>query len=1080
MTKAINLAMPIWKQALKLLIGVCIGLILFELGAQMGLDSELAILGPAVGLGAAIYLTYGKRAIMGLLVVAASIQILMNVKQIQTGDLAGIYRFCILIIFFMLLSILIAKASARIRAFYFDSNVKSTLATFGASVLFSMIGVSLAFFSLNLFAKFSNADTAALIGIAALGQYIGLVVSLPLVEGLFTGNAESQKRELRNVAFPLWLLFAIAIIFFGFLNGEIERRSKAEFEKISIEIGGIIESQLNAQEVFIEGVAAFFYTRIKPVTDGSFEKYVAHGLIRYPMVQGISWLSYLKPDQLSQFTREQQKTYPGYEIKLIGGDTNKISDSNKTFYTPVTFIEPLKANKKALGFDISSNPARLDTINKAILSKQVVATPPIKLVQEQKNSAGILLMKFIPESKNGPGLVSEVLRLEDFIGQSTAKLSKDANIRVIDVDAKSVIFEHQYEETGFNVSDSIKFGGRVYQISTSPSELFLRSHNPLKYKFFMAGLTAFLLSIFYSFLVLISNFQKSISEKVNEQTKLLLKNEQQLKYVLDATGDGIWDWNILTGHVSHNQRWLEILGLHTSDTTSSLDGFKNRIYPEDLPRVLEALNTSLENNKKYSLEYRMIRGDQSLTWVSDVGMVVERSSNGDPMRMVGAIADISYQKESQSKIEELVFFDPVTNLPNRRYVKDRIERSIHEAARVDSFSGLMLLDLDNFKLVNDTHGHNIGDVLLQKFGTRLIEILRPMDVVARIGGDEFLVLFERNHASEEECRVVLETVLERLCTELEEPFDLGGSIRVTITPSIGVVIYSQKSKGFDEVLKFADLAMYKNKINASEKYRFFDQSLHDEFLETSEMAGGLIKACEADQFYVEYQPVLDRNKEVVAFEALARWDHPDLGTVMPGKFIPFAENNGQIRLVSNTIFKKIFSSPQVAQLKEGKKPIRLMINLSGAHLIDIEFADKFTTMVKSYDFPLNLIDLEVTEGVFLEDKQRPIQVMQVLNELGVKFALDDFGTGYSSFSYLQKLPIQFLKIDKSFVDDLISVSTGGSIVENIIALAHTLNLKVVAEGVETEEQFNILLALGCDYFQGWYCGRPGPLPSLQG
>jgi diguanylate cyclase (GGDEF)-like protein len=579
--------------------------------------------------------------------------------------------------------------------------------------------------------------------------------------------------------------------------------------------------------------------------------------------------------------------------------------------------------------------------------------------------------------------------------------------------------------------------------------------------------------------LLVSNFQKSISEKVKEQTDLLLKNQQQLKYVLDATGDGIWDWNILTGHVSHNQRWLEILRIHTGETSSSLESFKNRIYSEDLPRVLEAIKASFQNDTKYSLEYRMIAEDQSLVWVSDVGVVVERSSNGDPIRMVGAISDISKQKESQSKIEELVFFDPVTNLPNRRYVKDRIERSINEAARVDSFSGLMLLDLDNFKLVNDTHGHNIGDVLLQKFGARLIEILRPMDVVARIGGDEFLVLFERNHSSEEECRMVLERVLERLCAELEEAFDLGGDIKVTITPSIGVVIYSQKSKGFDEVLKFADLAMYKNKINPVEKYRFFDQSLHDEFLEMSEMAGGLIKACEADQFYVEYQPVLDRNKEVIAFEALARWDHPDLGTVMPGKFIPFAEKNGQIRLVANAIFKKIFSSPKVAQLKEGKKPIRLMINLSGTHLMDIKFADEFTAMVKGYNFPLNLIDLEVTEGVFLEDKRSPIKVMQTLNDLGIKFALDDFGTGYSSFSYLQKLPIHFLKIDKSFVDDVASFSTGGSIVENIIALAHALNLKVIAEGVETEEQFNTLLALGCDYFQGWCCGRPGPLPLLQ-
>ena len=1079
MTEAINLAVPNWRQALKLLIAFFIGLILFELGDQMGLGSELAILGPVVGLGAAIYIVFRRKAIIGLLIFAVLIQLLLNFKQINSEDFASIYRFCILTIFFIVLSILIAKASIKIRTLYPTSSTKSTIAIFGVSVLLSLIGFSLALLSLNKFANFSNEDIAALLGIAALGQYIGLVVSLPLAEGFFSHDVDSQKRSLRSVAIPLWVLFAITVIFSSFLNSEIERRAKLEFEKISVEISVIISSQLNAQEVFIDGIAAFFSTRIKPVTNEYFEQYVAHGLARYPMVQGISWLSYLKPDQLAQFTREQQKTYPDYQIKLISGDDKKASDNKKSFYTPVTFIEPLKSNKKALGFDISSNPARLDTIKKAISSDQVFATPPIKLVQDEKNTFGVLLMKFVPESRNGPGLVSEVLRLEDFIGQSTAKLSRDANIRVVDVESKSIIFNHHYEDGGSSFSNSFDFGGRAYEISTSPSEMFLREQNPLEYKFFMTALCALVLSISYSFLLLVSNFQKSITEKVNEQTALLQKNQQQLKYVLDATGDGIWDWNIPTGHVSHNQRWLEILHINTGETSSSLESFKNRIYPKDLPRVLEALKASFQNDTKYSLEYRMISEDQSLVWVSDVGMVVERSSNGDPLRMVGAISDISKQKESQSKIEELVFFDPVTNLPNRRYVKDRIERSIHEAARVDSFSGLMLLDLDNFKLVNDTHGHNIGDVLLQKFGARLLEILRPMDVVARIGGDEFLVLCERNHSSEEECRKVLESVLDRLCLELEVPFDLGGGIKVTITPSIGVVIYSQKSQGFDEVLKFADLAMYKNKNNPLEKYHFFDQSLHDEFLEISEMAGGLIKACEAEQFYVEYQPVLNRNKEVVAFEALARWDHPDLGTVMPGKFIPFSENNGQIQLVSNTIFKKIFSSPQVAQLKEGKKPIRLMINLSGALLFDIEFANRFITMVKGYDFPLNLIDLEVTEGIFLEDKQRPIKVMQILNDLGVKFALDDFGTGYSSFSYLQKLPIQFLKIDKSFVADITSLSTGESIVENIIALAHILNLEVIAEGVETEEQFNALLALGCDYFQGWYCGRPEPLLSLQ-
>jgi len=1055
------------------------GLILFWLGIPMGLGYELAILGPVVGLGAAIYTVFGKRSILGLVLAAVLVQILMGFQQILAGDLASIYRICILTIFFVLMSVLIGKASARVRMHYFNSNISSVLANFGVSFLVSVAGVSATFFIIGVDFKLPNLDVIILIGIATLGQYIGFLVSTPLIGGCFSQDADSGRMELKKVALPLWTLFGVAIIFFSSLNGEIEKRSKTEFEKISVEIGALVNTQLNAQEAFIEGVGAFFYTRVRPVADDSFKGYVAHGLLRYPMIQGISWLSYLKPNQLTEFTREQRKIYPDYEIKIIGDGKGPDADSVKAFYTPVTFIEPLTANIKALGVDISSNPVRLDTIKKAISSNQVVATPPIKLVQEQKNSAGILLMKFIPESKNGPGIVSEVLRIEDFIGKTTSKLGEDAGIKVVDAEAKSVIYDQGYRDDGLTILRSFEFGGRIYEISTSPSEAFLSSHNPLKFKFFMTALSAFLLSIFCSFLILVSRFEKSISEKVIEQTALLLKSEQQLKYVLDATGDGIWDWNISTGHISHNQRWLEILRLDTNVTSTLVEDYKNRIHPEDLLRVLEAINASLQKNTKYSIEYRMIRSDQSIVWVSDIGMVVERSTNGDPLRMVGAISDIGHQKESQSKIEELAFFDSVTNLPNRRYIKDRIERSINEAARSNSFSGLMLLDLDNFKLVNDSHGHNIGDILLRQFGVRLMEALRPMDVVARIGGDEFLVLFEKSYPSEVECRAVLEAVLERLCAQLEAQFDLGGGVKAVIKPSIGVVIFSQKSGGFDEALKFADLAMYKNKSNPEEKYRFFDQSLHHEFLEASEMVDGLIQACELGQFYVEYQPVLNRQKELVAYEALARWDHPELGKVVPGKFIPFAEKNGQIRLVSNALFKTIFTSPQVAQLQKGAKPIRLMINLSGALLFDSGFADSFTAMVKGYNFPMNLIDLEVTEGVFLEDKQGPIRVMEILRERGAKFALDDFGTGYSSFAYLQQLPIQFLKIDKSFVAGVTSVNADGSIVENIISLAHTLELKVIAEGVETEEQFNALIALGCDYFQGWYCGRPRPLPLLQ-
>jgi diguanylate cyclase (GGDEF)-like protein len=390
----------------------------------------------------------------------------------------------------------------------------------------------------------------------------------------------------------------------------------------------------------------------------------------------------------------------------------------------------------------------------------------------------------------------------------------------------------------------------------------------------------------------------------------------------------------------------------------------------------------------------------------------------------------------------------------------------------------MLLDLDNFKFVNDSHGHYVGDILLKQFGLRLGQALRPMDIVARIGGDEFLVLFASHYPSIEQFKEILQLVMDRICDQLQEVFELEGNIKVNIKPSIGVVIFGKDIGGFEELMKFADLAMYSNKSNPMERYRFYDQSLHDEFLQTSEMNNGLIEACVSEQFYVDYQPIVNRAKETIAFEALARWNHPNLGKVMPDIFIPFAEKNGHIRAVSHAIFKKIFSSPQVPQLKQSAQPLSLMINISGNHLMDANFADDFISTAESFDFPLDLIHLEVTESVFLDDKEQSIQMMKRLKEKGIKFALDDFGTGYSSFSYLQKLPINYLKIDKSFVASMNQIEDF-SIVENIINLAHTLHLEVIAEGVETEEQFKLLHEMNCNYFQGWYFGRPGPIPLIK-
>ncbi len=563
-------------------------------------------------------------------------------------------------------------------------------------------------------------------------------------------------------------------------------------------------------------------------------------------------------------------------------------------------------------------------------------------------------------------------------------------------------------------------------------------------------------------------------------TSELSKQAQQLRYVLDVTGDGIWDWNISTGEVKHNSRWVRMLAENPAQQYYSVDDFKHLIHPDDLNSVLEQLCSTLAGKSAYRCRYRMIRHDGRQIWVEDKGAVVERSLEGTPIRMVGAISDITEEVVNQEKVQELIFFDDLTKLPNRKYIQDRIQRVLRESEHHQTFSGLMYLDLDDFKIINDTYGHHIGDVLLKELGSRIQKVIRPTDIIARIGGDEYSILFEQVGSSIEASNKVLEEAVERIFQCLTEVFELGNHIFVQVRVSIGVVVFGSDSISFDELHKFADIAMYAAKNDPIVHYRFFSRDLQNEFERKNEIILGLKDAYKHEQFVVAYQPVVNGDQECIAYEALARWNHPQLGTIMPDDFIPFAESCGLMNEVGYAILKYIFASISQS-ISSGKfGHFDLMINVSTHQLINLGFKDQILLLSERYQFPLNRIHLEVTEGAFLTNTDLAIDMMKPLQEKGVKFVLDDFGTGYSSLAYLQKLPIEYLKIDKSFVRFMTTNGDDLAIVENILSLAKSLGLRTVAEGVETKEQFDLLLAKGCDYFQGWYFGRPSEhlgLPS---
>ena len=571
----------------------------------------------------------------------------------------------------------------------------------------------------------------------------------------------------------------------------------------------------------------------------------------------------------------------------------------------------------------------------------------------------------------------------------------------------------------------------------------------------------------------------AIAEELN-QLKLdlaaqkIAKSEQQLRHVLDITGDGIWDWDVLTGQVKHNERWHDIVGHRAGEKILTHNDFKMHVHPDDLSMVLNHLEFALLNNAPFQLQYRMVKDDDHIIWVQDRGQVVERAENGDPSRMIGAITDISSRKKDQEQINELAFFDQLTKLPNRNYIKDRIYRAINESTRNKTYSGLIYLDLDDFKNVNDRYGHHIGDVLLTEFGKRIQHAIRPKDIIARIGGDEFLILLEQVSSTKSGATEMLKQIIERVESNLLEHLHLGGGIHIQVKVSSGIVIFGEEVAKFDDILKFADLAMYSAKRDDGVSHRFFDERMQADFDRTISLIDELSEASDAGQFFAVYQPIVGRDGQCLAYEALARWNHPERGLVMPDDFIPFAKEGGQIVKVGNAIFKFILSHREAW---EKSNDYSIMVNVSAHQLLHPGFADQLINACEEHHVPMNRLNLELTENVFLSDIILAREVMTHLQKHGIQFALDDFGTGYASLKYLADLPFQYLKIDKRFIAGLGHTKANDVIVDAVLDLAKGLHMKVIAEGVETREQYETLYQKGCDYFQGWHFGRPNE--SLQ-
>lgn len=450
---------------------------------------------------------------------------------------------------------------------------------------------------------------------------------------------------------------------------------------------------------------------------------------------------------------------------------------------------------------------------------------------------------------------------------------------------------------------------------------------------------------------------------------------------------------------------------------------------------------------------------------------------GELTHYVATFSDITQRKAAEEEIHQLAFYDPLTGLPNRWLMLARLEGLLKDSDRNGQFGALLYLDLNNFKQVNDTQGHLAGDHLLQQVALPLRQVLRATDILARLGGDEFAVLLHDLGRDQAQVALAVERIAYKLLGVLQAPVLLNG-VEVKVTASLGATLYRDHETTPEQILQQADMALFKAKEEGPDTLRFFDPTMQAQLQQRARLEADLRQALPRGEFRLHYQPQVDTGGRMIGAEALLRWEHPERGMVSPGEIIPLAEENRLIVPIGGWVLETACRQLAVWAADPATADLTISVNVSPVQFRESDFAARVLAILARTGARPERLKLEVTESLFVHDRNEARNTMQGLREHGVTFAMDDFGTGYSSLSYLKRLPLDQLKIDQSFVRDLLEDKASAAIVASIIALSESLQLEVIAEGVETEDQRAWLTAHGCQAFQGYLFGRPVPVEAL--
>ena len=581
--------------------------------------------------------------------------------------------------------------------------------------------------------------------------------------------------------------------------------------------------------------------------------------------------------------------------------------------------------------------------------------------------------------------------------------------------------------------------------------------------------------------------------RAHRMADTLRKSEARLCRAQRIAKLGHWEWDPKKKVAHCSEGISEILGLPSHDLGLSLKDFIRLVHPADRNTVRSTIRQSLRNGTGYSLDHRILHQDGKERFVhQEAEMYLD--DQGTVTHAAGIAQDVTDRRLAEAQIQHLSYFDNVTGLPNRNFFKEILDQYLVSATRYQRIFAVLFLDLDNFKRINDTLGHNTGDKLLRDVAQRLTESMRKsdnlsrprgrwndlaitsshVDAVTRLAGDEFVILLTEIRKPEDGA-----VVAARLADALSEPFLLGEH-NVSISASVGISIFPTDGTDSDTILNNAESAMYNAKNDGKNSFKYFTEALNEVSVKKFSIENKLRRAIENDELTVHYQPIVDlRSGFIVGAEALARWFDPETGFVSPADFIPIAEETGLILTLGERVLRT--ASEQFASwAKSGLRLEKISVNISALQIKKTDFIKNISDILSEHSMASHQLHLELTEGLLFEHTQDTVNMLEELHSLGLGMSIDDFGTGYSSLTYLKKFPLHTLKIDRSFVNGIATDQDDAAIVKATIALAHSLRLNVVAEGVEGPEQHSFLLQHQCNEGQGYFYGRPCPADDFTG